>query len=120
MPRAEVKLSNGETVKLTSAGYSQYRSFKNREDRSKIFEEFFNNYGEFEKTIGVNLAGHVKGDYVYAKNRNYVSSLESALNNYNIPTSVYTNLIDQINKGLPTLHRFLNLKKRSIFQNCNI
>ena len=114
MPRAEVKLSNGETVKLTSAGYSQYRSFKNREDRSKIFEEFFNNYGEFEKTIGVNLAGHVKGDYVYAKNRNYVSSLESALNNYNIPTSVYTNLIDQINKGLPTLHRFLDLKKRML------
>ena len=114
MPRAEVKLSNGEAVKLTSAGYSQYRSFKNREDRSKIFEEFFNNYGEFEKTIGVNLAGHVKGDYVYAKNRNYVSSLESALNNYNIPTSVYTNLIDQINKGLPTLHRFLDLKKRML------
>ena len=114
MPRAEVKLSNGEIVKLTSAGYSQYRSFKNREDRSKIFEEFFNNYGEFEKTIGVNLAGHVKGDYVYAKNRNYVSSLESALNNYNIPTSVYTNLIDQINKGLPTLHRFLDLKKRML------
>ncbi len=114
MPRAEVKLSNGETIKLTSAGYSQYRSFKNREDRSLIFKEFFNNYGKFEKTIGVNLAGHVKGDYVYAKNRNYTSSLESALNNYNIPTSVYTNLIDQINKGLPTLHRFLDLKKRML------
>ncbi len=114
MPRAEVELSNGESIKLTSSAYSRFRTTENREDRSKIFKAFFNNFGKFEKTIGVNLAGHVKGDYVYAKNRNYVSSLESALNNYNIPTSVYTNLIDQINKGLPTLHRFLNLKKRML------
>ncbi len=114
MPRAEVELSNGETVKLTSSAYSRYRSTKNREDRSKIFEGFFNNFGKFQKTIGVNLAGHVKGDYVYAKNRKYASSLESALNNYNIPTSVYSNLIEQINKGLPTLHRLLNLKKRML------
>ncbi|MCK5086719.1 MAG: oligoendopeptidase F, partial [Melioribacteraceae bacterium] len=114
MPRAEVELSNGETVNLTSSGYVRYRATENREDRAKIFEEFFNNYGEFEKTIGVNLAGHVKGDYVYAKNRNYKTSLESALNNHNIPTSVYANLITEINKNLPTLHRFLKLKKRML------
>ena len=114
MPRAEVQLSNGETIELNSATYSQYRTSDNREDRSKIFKEFFSNYGKFQKTIGVNLAGHVKGDFVYAKNRNYESSLESALNNYNIPTTVYTNLITEINKGLPTLHRFLNLKKKML------
>jgi len=114
MPRAEVELSNGESVKLSSSGYVRYRATENREDRAKIFEEFFNNYGEFEKTIGVNLAGHVKGDYVYAKNKNYKSSLEAALNNNNIPTSVYANLIEEINKNLPTLHRFLKLKKRML------
>ncbi len=114
MPRADVELSNGEIVTLSSSGYAKYRQAENREDRAKVFEEFFNNYGKFSKTIGVNLTGHVKGDYVYAKNRNYESSLEAALNNYNIPTTVYTNLIDQINKGLPTLHRFLDLKKKML------
>ncbi|MEN8192653.1 MAG: oligoendopeptidase F [Bacteroidota bacterium] len=114
MPRAEVKLSNGEVVKLTSAGYAKFRQTKNRADRAKVFEEFFNNYGKYSKTIGVNLAGHVKNDFVYAKNRNYESSLEAALNSNNIPTTVYTNLIDQINKALPTLHRFLNLKKKML------
>lgn len=114
MPREEVTLSTGEKVLLTSAGYSKNRTAENRGDRKLVFEKFFNNYGQFEKTIGANLAGHVKGDYVYAKNRNYETALEAALNRNNIPTSVYENLIKQINNSLPTLHRFLTLKKEML------
>jgi oligoendopeptidase F len=114
MPREEVTLSTGEKVKLTSAGYSKNRTAENRGDRKLVFEKFFNNYGQFEKTIGANLAGHIKGDYVYAKNRNYETALEAALNRNNIPTSVYENLIKQINNSLPTLHRFLTLKKEML------
>ena len=70
--------------------------------------------GDFKNTLGANLVGKVKKDWVYAKNRNYNSSLESALNSSNLPPDVYTTLIDQINKSLPTLHRFLDLKKRML------
>src|SRR3970282_1059346 len=31
-----------------------------------------------------------------------------------LPVSVYTTLIEQINNNLPTLHRFLDLKKRML------
>jgi len=114
MPREEITLSTGEKVKLTSAEYSRNRTAENRADRKLVFEKFFNGYGQFEKTIGLNLAGHVKGDYVRAKNRNYDTALEAALNGNNIPTSVYKNLIKQINNSLPTLHRFLTLKKEML------
>ena len=111
MPRETVTLSNGEKVELNSSAYVKYRTADKREDRALVFDKFFNNFGKFEKTIGSNLAGHVKGDYVYAKNKNYETALEAALNVNNVPTSVYTTLIKQINNSLPTLHRFLNLKK---------
>ncbi len=114
MPREEITLSTGEKVKLTSSGFSRNRTAKNRDDRKLVFEKFFNNYGQFEKTIGTNLTGHIKKDYVFAKNKNYETALEAALNRFNIPTSVYENLIEQINNSLPTLHRFLTLKKKML------
>ena len=114
MPFAKVTLSNGKEVDLSSASYTKYRNVKNREDRENIFDAFFNNYGKFKNTIGLNLAGKVRSDWVYAKDRKYKSSVEAALDNFNVPTSVYENLINQVNKNLPTLYRFLKLKKKML------
>ena len=114
MPYAKVVLSTGDTVTLSSSAYTRFRSTKVREDRAKIFEAFFNKYGQFENTIGANYAGKVKTDYVYAKDRKYESSLAASLNGPNIPVSVYTNLVEQIHKSLPTLQRFLQLKKKML------
>jgi len=113
-PYAKVKLSNGEEVELTSSAYTKYRSNPNRSDRKKVFEAFFGQYGKFQNTIGTNLGGKMKLDWTYAKDRNYGSSLEAALNTFNIPVSVYENLVKQIHHSLPTLHRFLKLKKQML------
>lgn len=114
MPFVKLTLSTGEEVELTPSGYTRYRTAPNREDRAKIFEEFFSNYGTFKNMLGANLGGHVKQNWVYAKNRKYSSVLESELNSDNLPVSVYTTLIEQVNKNLPTLHRALDLKKRML------
>ncbi len=113
-PNAKVTLSDGSTVDLSSSEYTRVRSVNNRDDRKKVFEAFFDNYGEFKNTLGANLAGKVKKDWVFAKDRKYKSSLEASLNSDNLPTEVYTTLINQINKNLPTLYRFLDLKKRML------
>lgn len=113
-PLPKVTLSNGEEVELSASMFVKYRTAQNREDRAEVFDAVFNNYGDFENTIGANLAGKIHGDYFYAKNRKYDSALEMSLDGPNIPVSVYTTLIEQINKNLPTLHRFLELKKRML------
>lgn len=113
-PNAKVKLSTGEIVELNSANYNKYRTVPNRKDRELVMKSTFENYKKFENTIGANLVGKLRADYFYAKNRKYNSVLESALNTNNIPISVYQNLIDQINKNLPTLHRFLKLKTKML------
>ena len=114
MPYAKVTLSTGEEVTLTNSAYTKYRSTGVKEDRAKIFKAFFNKYGEFENTIGANFAGKVKTDFVYAKDRNYESALAAAVDGPNVPVDVYTNLIKQIHNSLPTLQRFLELKKKML------
>lgn len=113
-PFPKVTISTGEELELTPATYTRYRTLQNRDDRAKVFDAFFNDYGRYKNTLGANLGGKVKNDWVYAKNRKYESSLHAALNANNLPVSVYTTLIEQVNKNLPTLHRALDLKKRML------
>jgi oligoendopeptidase F len=113
-PDAKVTLSDGEKIDLSSSEYTRVRTVENRNDRSKVFKEFFESYGNFKNTLGANLVGKVKKDWVFAKDRKYKSSLEAALNSDNLPTEVYTTLIEQVNKDLPTLYRYLDLKKRML------
>ena len=114
MPFAEVTLSNNEKVKLTSSSYTRYRTSENRDDRKKIFDSFFNNFGKFQNTLGANYVGKIQNDFAIAKNKIFSTRLEYALSANNIPTSLYENLINQIHKSLPTLHRFLSLKKKML------
>ena len=113
-PFQKVTISTGEEIELTPASYTRYRTLPNRDDRAKVFDAFFNDYGRYKNTLGANLSGKVKKDWVYAKNRKYESSLHAALNANNLPVSVYTTLIEQVNNNLPTLHRALDLKKRML------
>lgn len=113
-PNPTVKLSTGEEVELNASGYVKTRGLQNREDRAKVFEAKFNSYKKFQNTIGSNLVGKLKTDWFFAKTRKYNSTLESSLNGNNVPVSVYTNLIKQVNDNLPTLHRFLELKKKML------
>ena len=112
LPYPDVELSNGDTVKLDKAGYSRYRALPNRDDREIVFKAFWKTFDDFKQTFGVQLYSNIKKDMFYARVRNYNSSLERALDRYNIPTEVYLTLIENVHNNLDTFHRYLNLKKR--------
>jgi oligoendopeptidase F len=111
-PYPTVTLSDGKTAKLDSAGFSLHRASPNRGDREKVMSAFFGALGGFRGTFGSTLNGQVQSDVFYARARNYKSALERSLDAANIPTTVYTRLIDGVNRGLPTFHRYLNLRKK--------
>jgi oligoendopeptidase F len=111
-PYPEITLSDGKTVKLNQAGYSLYRASANREDRMKVFTTFFGKLNDFRRTYGTQLNAEVKRDMFYKNARNYSSCLESSLDANNIPTKVYYNLIESVDKNLSTFHRYLKLRKR--------
>jgi len=112
MPSAEVTLSDGKKVKLTNSEFSKIRASANRHDREIASEAYWGNYARFKATYGELLNGKVNGDVYRFRARHYNSSLEASMDPNNIPVEVYHSLVDNINKSLPSFHRYLNIKKR--------
>jgi oligoendopeptidase F len=75
---------------------------------------FFGALGSFSRTLGTTMNGNLQQSLFYSKARKYDSDLTARLDGPNIPLSVYTRLIDGINKNLPTFHRYLKLRQRMI------
>jgi oligoendopeptidase F len=111
-PYPSVTLSDGRSVKVDQAGYDELRRSANRADREKVMAAFFTSLGSFSRTYGTTMNGEVQKVLFATKARKYSSALETALDGANIPTSVYTRLIDGVNKNLPAFHRYLRLRKR--------
>ncbi|MEO5601676.1 MAG: M3 family oligoendopeptidase, partial [Cyclobacteriaceae bacterium] len=111
-PFSEVTLSNGQKVKLDQAAFSLHRASVNRDDRKKVFAAYFGKINEYQRTFGTQLYGEIKKNMFYSQVRKYKSSLEAALDVNKIPVEVYHNLVENVNKNLPTLHKYLNLRKR--------
>jgi oligoendopeptidase F len=111
-PYPSVTLSDGKTVTLDSSAFSIYRTVPNREDRQKVMSAFFGALGKYRGTFGATLSSQIQSDIFVAQAREYPSALEAALDGPNIPTSVYTRLVDGVNKHLPTFHRYLKLRQK--------
>jgi oligoendopeptidase F len=54
----------------------------------------------------------LKVDVFQSRARKYESSLDAALDTYNIPGQVYHKLIENVNKNFESFHRYLNIRKR--------
>ena len=111
-PYPTVTLSDGKSVKLDSSAFSLYRGVPKREDRKKVMEAFFTELGKYKGTFGSMLNGQVQSNEFYANARRYKTAVEAALDGPNLPLSVYTRLVDGVNQGLPTFHRYLQLRKK--------
>jgi oligoendopeptidase F len=112
LPFPNIALHDGEKVQLSDASYQKYRQVSNRADRKLVFDNFWGGYQHYEATFGNMLATQIMGDAFRARARKFGSSLESALFGDNMPAAVYRTLVSETHQGLPTLHRYLRLRKR--------
>ena len=111
-PYPTVTLSDGKAVKLDSSGFSLARSVPNRDDRKTVMSTFFTELGKYRGTFGATLNGQVQADEFVASARHYHGAMEAALDGANIPPAVYTQLLQAVNEGLPTFHRYLQLRRK--------
>ena len=111
-PYPSVTLSDGTTVKLDKAAFALTRASRSREDRQKVMEAFFSALGKYRATFGSMMNSNVQTSVFYAHARNYDTSLQAALDEPNIPISVYSRLVDGVNRNLPTFQRYLKLRQR--------
>ncbi|HGF7459085.1 oligoendopeptidase F [Enterococcus faecium] len=103
---------NGEKVQLSHGVYGQLLESTDRSVREAAFKGLYSVYEQFRNTFASTLSTHIKGHNFKAKVRNYSSAREASLSNNHIPESVYDTLVAVVNKHLPLLHRYMELRKR--------
>lgn len=103
---------NSEIVQLSHGVYGQLLESTDRRVREAAFKGLYSVYEQFRNTFASTLGTHIKGHNFKAKVRNYSSAREASLSNNHIPESVYDTLVDVVNKHLPLLHRYMELRKR--------
>jgi oligoendopeptidase F len=112
MPFPEITLASGEKVRLDAAGYEKYRASPNKADREAAFKAFWTRYNEFTRTFAATLNATVEASVAQRDVRRFPSTLDASLFEDNIPRSVYTQLLTDVNANLPTLHRYLKLRQK--------
>lgn len=113
---ADLKFPNvqdqeGKSHPLSHGLYQLYLRSHDRTLRENAFTALHSTFDGFENTLCELLQGEIQSHAFGAKVRNYPSSLEAALFPKNIPQQVYRSLISSVRAGLPTLHRYVSLRK---------
>ncbi|MDO4712147.1 MAG: oligoendopeptidase F [Peptostreptococcaceae bacterium] len=114
MDFGNVQMPNGEDRTLTHGNYGSFMYSKDRKVREQAYKKYYAEYDKHKNSIATMLSYEVKKSTILAKVKNYESSLEKALDPDNIPSSVYSNLIDTINKHLPLLHRYMEVRRKML------
>lgn len=108
----EIKDGNGETVTLTHGNFGVFRESGDARVRKESFDAYFGEFKRYINTFAAMYAGSVKMDNYYTRVRGYGSTCERALFADNAPVSVYDKLIEAVHSGLPTMRRYLELRRR--------
>lgn len=110
-----IKLSDGSDVLVTQA---QFRALiedaKTPEDRKAIFESLYRKYVDNKTAFAATYNLVLQSLSANNKNRGYPSSLDAALFNNNIPTSVFHNLKDTAYENTHTLKRYIEIRKKAL------
>lgn len=109
-----IENEDGDEVRLTHGRYIDFMRSKNRIIRKNAFIGLYSRYNEFINTFSTTLNTNVKSHIFYAKARNYNSALEAALDNDNIPTEVYTNLITTVKDNIDSMYNYASIRKNAM------
>lgn len=101
----------GKTHSLTQGTYISYLESTDRVLRKNAFEGLYSVYGQFRNTMAATFYANAKQADFFAKERRYADALEEALDGSEIPVSVYERLVETVNRRLPSMYRYVKLRK---------
>lgn len=110
----EIQIAPGETIELSHSSFSRCLENPDRKIRKQAFHQYYAEFSDHANTLASTLNASVQRDVYYARARSYPSALESSLFGDNVPISVYTNLIDTVHRFLPSVHRYVDVRRRAL------
>lgn len=109
LPKANL---DGEEVQMSHALYGLVMHGEDREQRKEWFEKYYGAYEKLLDAITQTYHGNVKKDMFFARAKKYDGCRQMALENEDVDPQVYDNLLKAVGQGLPTMHRYIRLRKK--------
>lgn len=114
MQFAPARDSNGNAHEVAQGTIYTLLDNLDREVRRTAWQNYRDKYLEFKNTSAAQLATSIKQNVFQMRARKFNTTLEMALDEQNIPPSVFHNLIATFKKNLPTWHRYWRIRKKAL------
>ncbi len=97
---------------LTQSTFSIFLKDKDESVRRQAYNQLYQVYADHQFTLSNVYETSIRQDIFSSKVRGYKSTRERKLFGDNVDEEVYDNLIEEVHKGLPTLHRYYKLRAK--------
>ena len=101
-------------IELSHGNFTTFLQHPDREVRRTAFFRYYDAYRQHRNTIAAALAGSVKADLFYARNRRHATCREAALFADDIPPAVYDNLLQTVKANLAPLFAYLDFRREAL------
>ena len=108
----EVTDSAGNSYPLSNGSFTTLLESPDRVLRENAFKGFYKGIEGTKNTTAACLDGQFKGLVFFADARGYQSTLEASLDDTEVPVKVYHNLIEAVHANLPSMYRYVALRKK--------
>lgn len=103
--------SEGNKHPVTHGSYIPLMMSTDRALRESAYESLYSSYRQFRNTFAATLGAQNKQLKFFADARHYDSALEAALSGNEVPTEVYTSLIETVHSNMDAMYKYVALRK---------
>lgn len=104
----------GHSVEMTEGKFLTYLQSKDRRVRADAYENIIGTYATLGNTFASTYATNVKADLCDARLHHFATAREAHLFPDQVPVAVYDSLIQAVHDALPTLARYIKLRKKAM------
>ncbi len=108
----DVMDGKGEMHPLSDVSFVPTLESEDRVLRCNTFTTYYNTLGQYRNTLAAALDAQFKQLRFFANARKYDSTLAASLDATEVPTQVYTNLIEAVHNNLDKMYRYVALRKK--------
>ncbi len=114
MTFGKIRGEGGKSVELTDSTYVTMLMSSDRRVRRAAFKKLYAGYSKFGNTIATITNSFIKERTTLARIRGFSDALTASTFNDEVTPDIYNNLIETVNKNLPTLFEYYDLKKQML------
>ncbi len=107
-----VKDGKGEEHTLSGGTFVPLLESADRTLRRNAFETYYAQMGAFRNTLAATLDAEFRQRLFFSRARRYDDTLSAALDETEVPTAVYHNLIEAVHGNLDKMYRYVALRKK--------